>query len=186
MNYPMQAKAKKRKKSGNSCNKILAMDQFQEKFEMSIDYDGSKAKQSTLGFVLSIILFIFVLIFFLQKIEILNERSSVVIIQTENKNKLNDQDIFEFEDGFYVAAAFTGYNNVEEYELPWEIGELNFYVMDWGPTESGGLYDRSEYLETSVCTPEELGLEGDNASFFPLDKVSKPVVSLYRKKFLCI
>ena len=66
------------------------MDQFQEKFEMSIDYDGSTAKKSTLGFVLSIVLFILVLIFLLQKIEILNERSSVVIIETENKNEYND------------------------------------------------------------------------------------------------
>ena len=42
-----------------------------------------------------------------------------------------------------MAAAFTGYNNVEEYELPREIGELRFFILDWGPTPEGGFYDRS-------------------------------------------
>ena len=47
-----------------------------------------------------------------------------------------------------MAAAFSGYNDVEEYELPKEIGSLIFYVSDWGPLEGGGLYDNSEFLET--------------------------------------
>ena len=59
-------------------------------------------------------------------------------------------------------------------------------MADWGPLEGGGFYDKSEILETHKCTPEELGLEGDNSGFYPLDKTSQPVVSFYRQKFLCI
>ena len=116
------------------------------------------------------------------------ERSSVIIIETENKNFYNDLTSFGYEDGFYVAAAFSGYNDVAEYELPRSIGELKFYVAEWGALEGGGFYDEKFYLDTHVCSDEELGLEGDksNASFFPLDKDSFSVVDYYRAKFLCI
>lgn len=59
-------------------------------------------------------------------------------------------------------------------------------MSDWGPLEDGGLYDYTEFLDTHICTPEELGLEGDNPAFYPLDKAGKSVVTSYQKKFLCI
>ena len=49
-------------------------------------------------------------------------------------------------DGWRLARQ--EFNDEEEYELPKEIGSLIFYVSDWGPLEGGGLYDRSEFLET--------------------------------------
>ena len=71
------------------------------------------------------------------------ERSSVIIIETENKNFYSDVTTFGYDDGFFVAAAFSGYNDVKEYELPRSIGELKFYITEWGPLEGGGFYDKS-------------------------------------------
>ena len=40
-------------------------------------------------------------------------------------------------------------------------------------------------LNTHACTPEELGVEGDNSSFWPINPISYQDISFYRKKMKC-
>ena len=69
--------------------------------------------------------------------------------------------MFNHNNGLKFAVAFTGYDNVREWILPPEIGELIFQTYEWGPDENGNLEILYQNLTTHVCTEEELGIYGN-------------------------
>ena len=69
-----------------------------------------------------------------------------------------------------MAVGLTAYDSETEYILDKSIGELNFMAYEWGEDENKELYVRKTILPSHICSKEELGLEGDNSSFFPLFK----------------
>lgn len=85
-----------------------------------------------------------------------------------------------------LAVGLTAYDAEREYILDKSIGELNFMAYEWGEDENGEVYVRKNIIPSHVCSKEELGIEGDNSSFFPLFEGQMNQLRLYQKKFLCI
>ena len=61
-----------------------------------------------------------------------------------------------------------------------------FEHYEWGADEDGAFYVRHNKLPSHTCTREELGLEGDSATFLPLKSSQEAEISFYQKKFLCM
>ena len=65
--------------------------------------------------------------------------------------------------------AFTAFDSKTEWSLERKYGELRISEYSWGYKSDGSYFVSREPLDTSVCTPEQLGLaEGrKGAEFLP-------------------
>ena len=57
---------------------------------------------------------------------------------------------------------------------------------EWGSRENGDYYVEQKEIPSHVCTEEELGIQGDNSLFMPIDESVISLVKRYRKKLKCI
>ena len=66
--------------------------------------------------------------------------------------------IFDYDQGFNIAVAFSAYDSETEPILDPSIGDLYFAVASWGiEIDVNGesiFYERYERLETNRCTAE--------------------------------
>ena len=92
---------------------------------------------------------------------------------------------FTPEEGFFVAAAITAYDSVEEsIEIPDKYGELVIEHYGWGNEGVTSSFDRLQYHQ---CSDEELGIErGPNTLVYPVFQNDLEQVKVWRKKFKCI
>ena len=65
-----------------------------------------------------------------------------------------------------------------------EYGENKAFYKRWGDPNNPGTH----YFDVASkpCTMEDLGLEGDESKFWPLQESSKNSVSAYKDKLQCI
>ena len=94
---------------------------------------------------------------------------------------------FTPEEGFFVAAAITAYDSVEEsIEVPEKYGELVIEHYGWG---NEGITSNSSdgRLQFHHCSDEELGIvRGPNTLVYPVFQNDLEQVKVWRKKFKCI
>ena len=111
-----------------------------------------------MGVFCTIILVLILLSFTAQKIDILITKSEVDTLTSTNIAYYDDDYVFDHAKGFFIALAFTAWDNEPENILQPEIGEITFIVDEWGEDEKGEYYWNQTKLPTHTCTVEELGL----------------------------
>ena len=84
-----------------------------------------------------------------------------------------------------MAIAFIDYADTESL-IDESIGKLIYKRFEQGEKEDGSTFLISEEIPSHVCTPEELGLTGNESKFMPLAKNIVNTVKTYQKRFLCI
>ena len=163
---------------------------------MKIDA-GQEATTSCVGGILSLILFGVIIIFALQKADILINKKDVDILSTVNDKYFDADHVFNHENGFAFAAAFTGYDGNSEPILEPEYGEIVFNHYIWGPQPDGSYTSERKRIQSHTCTSEELGLADDdddgdhdqrkrkNPLFLPVYPSSYDEVKFYSKKMQC-
>ena len=85
--------------------------------------------------------------------------------------------------------GFTAYDSNKEWILDPRYGELVINDYFWGEQEDGTYASgRIPKKTTHVCTPEELGMMGDESlsQFMPLRDKDKWLLEMYSKKLLCV
>ena len=91
------------------------------------------------------------------------------IRQFTKKHHFPDDHRFSYKNGFNIAVAFTGFDDVQEWDLDPNIGDLQFRASEWGNNPDGSVYWDQKVLKSHKCTREELGLAPDRkgARFMP-------------------
>ena len=119
-----------------TCNKLLSWDQFGNQYQMTLA-EGVVSLPTSMGAFMTIFLMIVLFCFTILKTYNMILRKDVNISSTINENVYSDSDVFDYSQGLYFAVAFTGYDNEREIMLDPSIGELEFYVEEWGKDEEG-------------------------------------------------
>ena len=66
------------------------------------------------------------------KVNVLVYKTEIDILATKLDYYYDESFVFDYSMGFNIAVAFTGYNNVKEYEIDKSIGEVVFEEYAWG------------------------------------------------------
>ena len=126
-------------------------DVFAEGYQMKLD--AGKSVLTTLGGAFcSLLLFISIMAFTMQKADVLLNRNDTDILSTMLDLHFSDEDVFGYENGLNLAVAFTAYDNEREWILDPSYGELVFNHFSWGPNPDGSYFTNRERLESQVCT----------------------------------
>ena len=153
---------------------------------MNLKNDESMtSKPTNLGSIFGLLLIVVLAGYSYQKVSIFYEKKKFDILQTSIEGHYPEEYVFSWDSGFNIAVAFTAYDNERENILDPSIGELGIYISEWGD-ENGELFLRDIKLDTHQCSREELGLEGNDSSFFPTVEKNVQWVKLYQKKFICM
>ena len=100
-------------------------------------------------------------------------------------NAFEQTDSFGIKDGFFVAAALTGYDEAMGNNDDPKYGELIFNNFGWGNEEANTLANAQ--LEAHPCSDEELGLvKGPNTLFYPTWESSVNELKAYKQNFKCM
>ena len=133
-----------------------------------------------MGALCSLIFIIISLIFLYSKIMILMNVSQIELISNYVIGALTYEDKITAEDGFFVAAALTNYDDETEPLYDPRYGDLTLEHYGW---DSIGLQPSSTVLPTRNCSDEDLGL--DASADFPIFAGSFNEVKTWKKKFRC-
>ena len=95
-------------------------------------------------------------------------------MSTINDNFYTPDDEMNYkENGFNIAAAFTGFDSETEDILDPMYGELAFMHYYWGIQADGNYTSGKKMIKSHKCTPEEIGLNEDDAGktskFMPIN-----------------
>ena len=154
---------------------------------MKID-KGHSIMTTSVGSIFSIILFIIVGMYALQKTNIMIMKTDDYVM-TSTQDSFFDLDYkFGFEQGFNIAVAFTAFDDEKENILRPEIGRIVYRQYKWGFEANDRYKLTQDYLPTHTCTKQELGIDQQSEnSFYPLkDEGYFQTMKGYQKKFVCI
>ena len=98
---------------------------------------------------------------------------------------IDDNASFTLEDGFSIAFAFID-EELEMEPLDPSMGELKVKVFEWGYDADDVYYYKEEFLETHVCTSDELGITGQSSAFKPIKESSKQELNWSLGTLRCI
>ena len=101
---------------------------------MKIDEDKS-ILQSSMGSLLSFVMFLMVCVFAYLKIEMGITKEGVDIASATYDSYFDDEYVFSSKDGLNFAMAFTAYDDVEEMILDPSYGKIVFNSYSWGQTD---------------------------------------------------
>ena len=113
---------------------------------MKIDH-GEENINSFFGGIFSLLLLILVILYCIQKADVLISKKDVDILSTINDGAFSPDDIFDYSKGFAFAAAFTAYDSETENILFPEYGSLVYTHYSWGADENGEVFEKVNYLE---------------------------------------
>ena len=85
---------------------FLSQDQFGQAFKMRIE-SGKDTLYSKMGSLCSIMLKVILILFTIYKINILNGKKSIDIVQAVLENHFDDTHVFSHEQGLNIAVAVT-------------------------------------------------------------------------------
>ena len=122
-----------------------------------------------MGSLCSILVLFLTATFALIKIDVFFARKDNDVMSSTLVKAIADDSVFSAEDGLNFAVAFTAYDNETEDILDPTYGNVVFRNSEWGPTPDGGYFENLDEIPSHTCTKEELGMEGDISSFYPLD-----------------
>ena len=154
---------------------------------MQISDEGAY-QTSWMGFFLSILLGMIMLIFLWSKAVTWHQKKDVDIMSATIENAFDFNDKFTAKQGLFVAAALTEYdNNTERIEVPEKYGELVIEHFGWGYDDDKISSGTRPAIENHYCSDEELGfIQGPSTKVFPIFESSVNEVKTYKKKFKCI
>ena len=123
-----------------------------------------------------------------QKTDVWLKKKDISIQYSTQDAYFTHEDVFDFSRGLNIGLAFTAYDSETEPILDPSYGRIVFNAYTWGGLDENGVFIPAtmKEIETHTCTPEELGLKGDNSAFMPINAQNRPTVEMYQKKFLCI
>ena len=156
------------------------LDKFGRNPGFKVRYDSNNIYLSYMGALCSLILIILVLTYTFSKLMILINSSKIDLVSNYDIGALTYEDKFTGEDGFFVAAALTNYDDETEPLYDSRYGDLTLEHHGW---DSLRLETSSTALPTHSCSDEELGLDA-NAEF-PIFAGSFNEVKTWKKKFRC-
>ena len=132
-----------------------------------------------MGSFCSLILFVIVCAFAYIKTDVLLLKKDVTILTSTHKNYYDSDFIFDFDQGLNFAIAFTSFDSEMEEILDPSYGRIVYKRFGWGIKENGDPWYEFEEIKSHNCSKEELGLEGDQSNFMPIDPTAVELVSLY-------
>jgi len=146
---------------GHSCARVTSkfkqIDIFGQEFEMKVHKNDTQYR-SIMGAFCTVMTGIFMLSFCLTKLQTLLQRSDVDIMEANHENNIDEDDPFSYQDGFFVAAALTEFNNdPEPVERP-EYGELHIEHYGWG-NDNADFAVGSNQIKSHECSEAELGID---------------------------
>ena len=109
-----------------------------------------------MGFLLTLILRISVISFFITKIMTLVYKHEVDIMSALLENAITSDYRFTKDQGLFIAAALTQFDSETESIEDWRYGELIFETYGWGYDSS--ISAAAGPLDHHQCSDEELGL----------------------------
>ena len=139
-----------------------------------------------MGTVCSLILIIIVCTYAYIKVDVFLLKKDVDILFSTQKNYFNETYVFDHDKGLNFAVGFTAFDTETEDILDPSYGRIAFIKHAWGTDENGVPFSVYEEIESHTCTKEELGLEGDNSRFMPIEERNLRYVQMYQKKLRCI
>ena len=86
------------------------------------------------------------------------EKKDVDVLSTTLDSFYDEFFVFGYNNGFNLAVAFTGYNNVVDYELDPSYGRLVFNAAKWGTLPNGTFYEDTPELTHHSCSDSELSI----------------------------
>ena len=124
----------------------------------------------------------------------LYNKKDIDVVSATKDLVFTDDDIFDYRNGFNVAAAFTTYDEIYDWELPPRIGQLVINAFQWGNDENGNSFTKRARLNSHVCSKEELNISGEEPAdpdenrfqFFKAHPNAENFVTKYQKKFICV
>ena len=116
----------------------------------------------------------------------LKKKHDVDIMSAQKDHAIDHTQPFTAQqDGFFVAAALTAYDDNTEIIEDKRYGEIYFEHYGWGNDGDSG--SKAVKLEQHYCSDEELGLtESPDSLIFPIQEQALSTVTFYKKKFKCI
>ena len=84
------------------------------------------------------------------KFAVLIYKTEIDILATKLDSFYDESFVFDHSNGLAVAAAFTGWNNKNEYELDKSIGEFIFINYQWGYDEDGTFFLKRDRIPSHV------------------------------------
>lgn len=127
----------KRDKNNGFRNLFHALDIFGTGFQMKLD-NGIDKQKSHMGSCLTIFCALATLMFIYTKVVTLSEKSEVDIMSALVDGAIDYSKKFTAEDGFFIAASLTVYDNNPEPIEEAKYGELIIEHFGWGYNESIG------------------------------------------------
>ena len=158
-------------------------DRFGETFQFKLP-GNHKKYGSTLGFGFTIALIIFILIQTYLKFQLVFGYGDSVTFESIKNSYYNSSYVLSSNDGLQFAFGITAYDSNQEVVEDLDYGEIKARFYGWGLDDVMGP-DQGGDLDTHQCSEQELGLEGSNSLFYPLNKKSKRDISFYKKKLKC-
>ena len=99
-----------------------------------------------------------------QKLQILINKTDNEIILTELHHFYSDQETFTAKDGFNVAFGL----NLGDIVLEDTVATFYVSLQEWTVLPNGTFDSSEKWLDIHRCSREELGLEGENSTFYPV------------------
>ena len=141
---------------------------FGEAHAMKLD-GRTQFVRSYAGSLCSILILLVTALYGFQKLVVLIEKKDVSVLSTTLDSFYDENFVFAYEDGFNVAVAFTGFNNVVDYELDPSYGELIFNAVQWGTYEDGSYFEHTNKLNHHSCSDYELSISDQDGLGIPTD-----------------
>lgn len=145
---------------------------------MKLDGEG-KFVQTFIGSAFSLILLAIVLAYAYQKVDVWMNKKDIDIMSSLQTDHFDADYVFDYSQGLNFAFAFTAYDSETEDILDPSYGRIIFSRYAWGELENGEYFVKIDEIPSHTCTKEELGIEGDNSSFFPLPENYMSLVKTY-------
>ena len=156
---------------------------------MKID-KGLLSLPSWMGTCCSILTFIILSAYTIQKADVLVNKHDVSLQAAQNDLFFTSEFVFDRAQGFNVAITFASFAEEGDLDdLDPAYGEFNFAINSWYFDESENAFkDAKESIAKHRCSREELGLEDpEKATFYPQhSENSAKEVAYYQNKFWCI
>ena len=167
--------------------KALHLDLYRRPFMFNLP-DNSSMYRSLLGSVLSVITLCILLSYAIYKLVKLDSHTEYQINEVHRDQYYDTSFTFSQADGFQVAAAITDFDgNQEETEDP-EIGEVKFYLKQWGLNDTSPGISFKE-VKSRPCNDKDFNLGtslAPESSFFPIKPVSMKDLTTYSSKMKCL
>lgn len=155
---------------------------------MKVDFEqAGPAYKSYMGAAVSIIFILLSATFLYKKLTVLVQNSHIMVTSKLLEDVISQDEKFSNEQGLFVAAALTEYNNESEPIDDPLYGKLSFSRYSWD-SRGGSIASSISELKSYPCTDADIGLAPDESADlqYPIYEKIEKEVETWKKKFKCI